>query len=97
MLSALPTHLMISVRGGCLARMERHELTALVGVSERDGEYVIISGIELKKRSRSLGTPHRLDLGLGSFATIFSVRFHDDEHINLREARAVVHYLKWVL
>ena len=31
------------------------------------------------------------------FGTIFSYRLTDDEHINLREARAVLFYLQWLL
>ena len=77
--------------------MPKYELTRLAGIAERDGEYTTISGIEAKPRTRSLGTPNRLQLELNDFATTFSVRCHDREHINLREARAVVHYLKWLL
>ena len=83
--------------GGCIARVPRETCVELAGVSERDGEYVTIAGIEPKPRSHSLGAPHHMDLSTDAFATMFSIRCHESEHINLREARALVHYLKWVL
>ena len=83
--------------GGCIARVPCETCVELAGVSERDGEYVTIAGIEPRTRSSSLGTPHHLDLSTDAFATIFSIRCHDSEHINLREGRALIHYLKWVL
>ena len=34
---------------------------------------------------------------MDDFTSIFSIKCEDNEHINLREARALVHCVKWVL
>ena len=43
------------------------------------------------------GKPYKVKVGLKLFTAIFSVRCEDGDHINIREARAVLHYVRWVL
>ena len=44
-----------------------------------------------------MGTPCPLGLRTKDFNSVFTIRCHEDEHINLREARAVLVYLRWLL
>ena len=83
--------------GGCVASMDCNAVSDVARFAERNGAYVTMSGVEDKPRTRSLGTPLRLAFGFERFEAIFSVRCSDEDHINLREARALLHYLKWVL
>ena len=83
--------------GGCTALVSCSTLSRLAKAAERDGEYVTLSDVTDKPRSRSLGTPCGVGLRTKDFNSIFSVRCHGDEHINLREARAVLMYVRWLL
>ena len=65
--------------------------------AERDGVYVTLERVTDKPRARSLGEPHLTPFKTHDFGTIFSYRLIDDEHINLREARAILYYLQWLL
>ena len=59
--------------------------------------FVTLEGVLDKPRSRSLGVPHMAPFKTYDFGTIFSYRLTDNEHINLREAHAIVFYLQWSL
>ena len=83
--------------GGCTARVPHSTLSRLAKSAERDGEYATLSDVVDKPRSRSLGTPCEVGLQTKDFNSIFSVLCHEDEHINLREARAVLLYVRWLL
>ena len=83
--------------GGCIAKAAKSTLSGLLAASERDGCYVTLDGIVSKPRSRSLGIPHLFGFKLHDFGAIFSYRLTDNEHINLREAHAIIFYLKWLL
>ena len=83
--------------GGCTAHMSPDEASELLKAAERDGTFVTLAGVVDKPRSRSLGTPHPLKIGMGAFTAIFSIECSDSEHINLREARVVLHYVRWLL
>ena len=61
--------------------------------AERDGAYVTMAGDHDKPRAHSLGTPMCLGFGFGRFNTIFRVCCE----VNLREDRAIIFRIRWVL
>ena len=83
--------------GACVSDSTIDYVEQLARKSETFGTYVTLQGVELKHRSRSLGSPVAIDKCIGDFIAIFAIQRSDTEHINLREARAVVQFLKWVL
>ena len=83
--------------GGCTAGIGEVEVSKLARFAERAGAYVTLLVVESKPRSRSLGSPHNLRVGFDRFTAIFSIKATDDDHINLREARALHFYVRWVL
>ena len=83
--------------GACVTDASDDYIRSLSRHVEKNGTYVTIEDIQPKARARSLGDPILIEKKLGDFTSIFSVRCDDGEHINLREARAVVHFLKWLL
>ena len=83
--------------GAAISQVSAVEVAALARIAERDGEYVTVRGIEPKIHSRSLGSPQQISKRMEDFTAIFSIRCDNDRHINLREADAVVHCLKWML
>ena len=83
--------------GGCTAVLPHAAISELGRAAERDGGYVTLKGVVDKPCGRSLGVPHHLAVGFDRFSTIFSVCCSDGEHINLREARALLFYLRWLL
>ena len=83
--------------GGCTARVPLASLATMAKAAECDGEYATLADVVDKPRSRLLGTPCKVGLRTKDFSSIFSIRCHDDEHINLREARAVLLYVRWIL
>ena len=76
--------------GGCTASLPPDAISELARVAERDGEYVVLNSVVDKPRGKTLGTPHSLSVGFDRFTTMFSVACVDGEHINLREARALL-------
>ena len=80
--------------GGCIAKASPTILSNLLMAAERDGVYVTLEDIVDKPRTRSLGTPHQVPFKAYDFGTIFSYRLTDNEHINLREAHAILFYLQ---
>ena len=83
--------------GGCTAPFGPKDMSHFAALSERDGAYVTLRGVVDKPRSRSMGSPHLLDAGFERFTTIFSVKLTDDDHINIRECKALLFYLRWLL
>ena len=83
--------------GGCTASFDPQTLSSLAAFAERDGAYVTLREVIDKPRSRSLGTPHDLGVGPGYFTTIFSIRCTDNDHINIRECKALLFYVRWLL
>ena len=83
--------------GGCTAPRTLSSMSSLASLAERDGTYVTLQGVIDKPRTRSLGTPHNLGIGLAEFTSIFSIRCHDDDHINIRECKALLFYVRWLL
>ena len=83
--------------GGCTAQRTLASMSSLAALAERDGTYVTLQGVLDKPRIRSLGTPHNLGIGLAEFTSIFSIRCHDDDHINIRECKALLFYVRWLL
>ena len=83
--------------GACVSDTAIDLVKDIARRAERDGTYVTIRGIEPKLRTRSLGEPIWVDKWVDDFTTVFSIKCESAEHINLREARALVHFLKWVL
>ena len=83
--------------GGCTAPRTLTSMAALASLAERDGIYVTLAGVTDKPRTRSLGNPHNLGIGLAEFTSIFSVRCHDNDHINIRECKALLFYIRWLL
>ena len=83
--------------GGCTAPRTLASMSALASLAERDGTYVTLTGVTDKPRTRSLGSPHNLGIGLSEFTSIFSIRCHDDDHINIRECKALLFYVRWLL
>ena len=52
----------------------------------------------MSSRKRGRGRSEiRSASAIGDFTSVASIRCTDGEHINLREARAAAHYLKWIL
>ena len=83
--------------GGCIAKASKSVLSGLLTAAERDGVFVTLQGVLDKPRGKSLGTPHLTPFRVHDFGTIFSYRLTDNEHINLREAHAILFYLQWLL
>ena len=79
--------------GGCTVPRPVASMSRLAAQAERDGTYVTLRGGADKPRTRSLGTPHNLGIGLAEFTSIFSVRCSDDDHINIRECKALIFYI----
>ena len=78
--------------GACISDSTIDYVQQLARKAETSGTYVTLQDIEPKHRSRSLGSPVAIDKCIA----IFAIQRSDTEHINLREARAVVQFLKWV-
>ena len=79
--------------GGCIASVSRSEIKRFACIAERDWEYATLDNVVSKPRGRLLGTPFPTHKRIEDFTTIFSVACTDDDHMNLREADAVIRYL----
>jgi hypothetical protein len=84
--------------GACVAEMSPERLSSVGKLCSQQGQYVTLRGPSQEPRVRSVGTPHPVGLEAADFHTVLCVRCNNsEEHINLREARALLMYLKWVL
>jgi len=81
--------------GATVAPMDEHRLNKIAQLAAKSGEHVELD-TETGPR-KLLSRPHQLDLGLGDFEVVFSVRVESPRHINLEEAEALLHYVRWVL
>ena len=76
---------------GVLRRLSTMTCTAGGHVTLDDGAAL---SEELAAR---LGPRQHLDLQLGDFEVVLSVRVEDPDHINLEEAKALIRYIRWIL
>ena len=83
--------------GACVSVSTIDYVQQLARKAETSGTNVTLQDVEPTHRSRSPGALVAIDKFTGDFTAIFSIQRSDSEHINSREARAVVRFLKWVL
>ena len=84
--------------GAAIAPASTDEIRKLARLDAKTGEHVTLAGIKgLEGKRNRLGTPHQLQLSMSDFHTILCLNADDDEHINLKEGRAFLTYLKWIL
>ena len=81
----------------CTTKQSMESMRLLASLAERDGTYVTLHCVLDKPRSRPLCTPHNPGIGLSDFRSIFSIRCHADDHINIRECNALLFYVRWLL
>ena len=84
--------------GAAVAKVPVNVVRRIARLAEKQGDYVVLDGgtayEELKSR---LGKAHHLDLPLGSFVQVFSIRKRHSAHINILETEAFVLLLRWIL
>ena len=83
--------------GAAVARLPASQLRQIAGLCCKAGGHVTLRGIATDDLSARLGPRHDLKLPMSAFDVILSVRCTDDDHINLKEARGLLTYVRWVL
>jgi hypothetical protein len=84
--------------GACIAPMGLEQIRSVARLDAKIGDHVQLAcgGVDQDAQSR-LGRPHDLGLAFSDFSVILCLKVQDDEHINIREGRAFLAYLRWVL
>ena len=83
--------------GGCTASASKSDIQRFARIAEREGGDATLDNVVSKPRGRSLGTPFPTRKRVDDLTAIFCVKCTDSDHINLREANAVIRYLCWLL
>eukprot|EP00439_Symbiodinium_sp_Y106_P025009 s5136_g3.t1 len=76
--------------GASVAQLPIQIVRRLARVAEKQGDYVVMDGGTAKR----LGEAHHLDISMGDFVDIFSVKARKGAHINVE---AFLIWLRWVL
>jgi hypothetical protein len=84
--------------GACVARMGVNKLREIARLDSKVGDHVELgANMDVGSFTPRLGRPHHLGLSLSDFHVVLCLKVVDDEHINLREGRAFIAYLRWIL
>ena len=84
--------------GATIAPMDRQRLHNIAQLAAKSGEHVVLHGVDDTLATRRLlSRPHQLGLQLSDFEVMFSLRVEAPRHINLEEAEALLHFVRWVL
>jgi len=83
--------------GAAVAPMDEQRLNEIAQLAAKFGEHVELSTASEARPRQLLSRPHHLNLGLHDFEVVFSVRVECPRHINLEEAEALLHFVRWVL
>ena len=84
--------------GASIAPMSPSEIRRLARLDTKVGDHVTLgAGSTDDTKPGRLGEPHRLNCALSDFRTVMCLRVDDKEHINIREGRAFLTYLRWLL
>ncbi len=83
--------------GAAVAKLEAPQLQRVARLCCKAGGHVTLRDVATEDLHARLGPRHDLGLPLSAFDVVLSVRCTDDDHINLREARALLTYVRWVL
>ena len=85
--------------GGAIADADRDDIRNIARMACKSGGHVRLddSPVLCDALAARLGPRYELGLSLSDFRVTFSVRIAEPGHINLEEARALVHLVRWVL
>ena len=84
--------------GASAAKVPADLARRLACVAEKQGSFLALDGGLLQgEAARRLGKAHQLDLSMGDFVHLFSVRKQHEAHINVLEGEAFVLWLRWFL
>ena len=84
--------------GASVAQLPIQMVRRLARVAEKQGDYVVMDGGTVTgAQAKRLGEAHHLDISMGDFVDIFSVKARKGAHINVLEGEAFLIWLRWVL
>ncbi|CAE7796470.1 unnamed protein product, partial [Symbiodinium sp. CCMP2456] len=84
--------------GASVAQLPIQMVRRLARVAEKQGDDVVMDGGTVTgAQAKRLGEAHHLDMSLGDFVDIFSIKARKAAHINVLEGEAFLIWLRWVL
>ena len=83
--------------GACMARLGVTGARALSKLDAKVGDHAVLEGPSPDDGRIYSGTPCTIPLSHRDFRVVLSIRVADDEHINVREGRAFLCTIRWLL